>query len=227
MAISALNRAQGSAETAAHNIANVGTTGFKRRIEFSQLLAQADSVSLEQGSVIDFRSGHQVTTGNAYDLVISGEGFFVVRGANGEVYTRDGQFHRDPDGRLLNSVGQALQVESGGDLVLRGTGFRIATDGVVTEDGAVVARVAIVDFKDRQGLRPVGGAAFAASSDVAEPVDSPSLRQGALESANVATGDEMVSMMAALRRAETGQHLVQLYDDLMGRALSTFGQVTG
>ena len=45
-----------------------------------------------------------------------------------------------------------------------------------------------------------------------------------LETSNVNMGDEMVAMMEAVRRAETGQRLVTTYDDLMGRALNLFGQ---
>ena len=55
-------------------------------------------------------------------------------------------------------------------------------------------------------------------------VASPELRQGMIEGSNVALADEMVSMMDALRQAEGGAHLVQTYDDLMGRAISTLGQ---
>jgi flagellar basal-body rod protein FlgG len=36
-------------------------------------------------------------------------------------------------------------------------------------------------------------------------------------------GDEMVTMMATVRQAEGGARLVQIYDDLIGRAISTFG----
>jgi hypothetical protein len=34
----------------------------------------------------------------------------------------------------------------------------------------------------------------------------------------------MVALMEAVRRAETGQRIIGTYDDLMGRALSAFGQ---
>ncbi len=45
-----------------------------------------------------------------------------------------------------------------------------------------------------------------------------------LESSNVSLGDEMIGMMGALRSADTGARLVQVYDDLMGKAISAFGQ---
>ena len=50
------------------------------------------------------------------------------------------------------------------------------------------------------------------------------LRQGMVENSNVSIGDEMVAMTAAVRQTETGARLVQIYDDLLGRAISSFGQ---
>jgi flagellar basal body rod protein FlgG len=58
-----------------------------------------------------------------------------------------------------------------------------------------------------------------------EEAPSPSVRQGALESANVEMSEEVITMMAALRRAEAGARVVQAYDTLTGQALSTFGRV--
>jgi flagellar basal body rod protein FlgG len=40
----------------------------------------------------------------------------------------------------------------------------------------------------------------------------------------VALGAEMMTIMSALRQAQSGQHLMNTYDDLMGRAITTFGQ---
>ncbi len=47
-----------------------------------------------------------------------------------------------------------------------------------------------------------------------------------IEGSNVSLGEEMVSIMQSLRGAEAGQKLVNVYDDLMGRAISTFGQTS-
>ncbi len=55
-------------------------------------------------------------------------------------------------------------------------------------------------------------------------VSAPVIHQGALESSNVSNADEMIAVMAAIRRAEAGQRMANVYDDLMGRVLQTFGQ---
>ncbi len=49
------------------------------------------------------------------------------------------------------------------------------------------------------------------------------VRQGMLEGSNVTLGDEMTQSMVAVRQAESGARLIQLYDELIGRAVSAFG----
>jgi flagellar basal body rod protein FlgG len=172
----------------------------------------------------DFTPGRLSETGSQTDLAIAGEGFFVTRGGEATLYTRQGQFERDAEGRLTTGSGLVLQAEGGGDLIVPAGEFTVAADGTVTAGGAPIARIALVRFELPALLR--AGAAGGFSAGEAEPIAlaSPSVRQGMLEMSNVNTGDEMVAMMEALRRAETGQRLVTTYDELMGRALSLFGQ---
>jgi len=93
----------------------------------------------------------------------------------------------------------------------------------VLDGDTPVGRLAVVSFADTSVLRPIGAGLFSAPEDAAQPV-SAELHQGMLETSNVSTADEMVSIMAALRSAQSGQRVVQVYDDLMGRAVSAFGQ---
>lgn len=53
--------------------------------------------------------------------------------------------------------------------------------------------------------------------------DAAEVRTGMLEASNVTLGDEMTQTMVAMRQAESGARLIQLYDELMGRAAVTFG----
>jgi flagellar basal-body rod protein FlgG len=73
-------------------------------------------------------------------------------------------------------------------------------------------------------LQPLGGSAFTAAGEM-EEVAEPGLRQGMVEASNVTLSDEMTAMMATLRHAETGARLVTVYDELLGRAIQTLGQV--
>jgi len=152
-------------------------------------------------------------TNNPYDLALSGAGFFVLRTEAGALYTRNGQFTRDADGRLVDARGAVLQAD-GADLVLKDGEVEVTPEGVVLEDGQPVARLDIVELSDPASV----------DDGEARTAEAPGVRQGALEMSNVSTGAEMVQIMGALRRAEAGQRLAIVYDDLVGRAITTFGQ---
>lgn len=219
-----LSRAGQRAEVAAQNITNASTPGYRRRIGFDALLAAGTALRAESRTATDFGAGRLGQTGNLTDLAIAGDGFFAVRGEEELLYTRHGQFRRDDLGRLVNADGLALQTLEGGDLIVGDGDFEVSADGVVTRGGEPVGRIALYDFSDRAVLTPRGAGAFAAGAGEPIPADAPSIRQAMLEGSNVGMGDEMVAMMEALRRAETGQRLVNTWDDLMGRALNLFGQ---
>jgi flagellar basal-body rod protein FlgF len=243
IASSILTRAEQRVEIAAQNLANMTTPGYKARQPFADLITSAvDSPAvLSEGSrqdksATDFTNGKLQKTGNTFDLAISGSGFFVVRSADAVYYTRNGQFTRDGDGRLVNAAGMALQ-SSGGDVTLadRKTGpgnvagagsnsVTILGDGTILQGGQPISKLTLADFADTAVLQPAGDGIFTAPSGAAREVDNPQIHQGMLESSNVSTAGEMISMMAALRSAGTGQHVVQVYDDLMGRALTAFGE---
>jgi flagellar basal-body rod protein FlgF len=224
-----LARAEDRAEIAAQNITNASTPGYRRRVSFSEMMAPAQQASVARhgpvrsGAAADFTAGQLTETGSPTDIAIGGQGFFAVRGGEAILYTRQGQFRRDGEGRLVTAQGLVLQTVEGGDLVVGSAPFEIAVDGTVTRNGEPLARIALVDFEDRALLAANEGGAFSAGEAAPIAVARPAIRQGMLESSNVNMGDEMVAMMEAVRRAETGQRLVTTYDDLMGRALNLFG----
>ncbi len=229
IAASILSRAQQRVENAAQNMANMTTPGFKSHRQFLDMIdaaspaVQTDSLS-NSVNTIDFGDGKLQSTGNPYDIALSGSGFFTVRSGDSVRYTRDGQFHRDADGRLITSDGLALQSDAG-DVTVTGSDIKILRDGTVLDGNEPVARLVIADFSDKQQLVPSGAGLFEAPASAAREVASPVVRQGMLESSNVSTADEMITIMAAVRSAESGQRVVQVYDDLMGRALTAFGQL--
>jgi len=118
-------RAESDAMTAtSDNIANVSTYGFKReRAVFEDVLGRSvmGSSALAQaggGSRISqiqemWTQGALVTTGNPTDLALSGDGLFIergtVNGAQGQYYSRNGQFQVDHDGYLVSPEGLRLQ----------------------------------------------------------------------------------------------------------------------
>ena len=102
--------------TVADNIANAGTTGYKRSsIEFSTQVLDNATASYESGRVRSVarsaisQQGAIRGTNSGTDLAISGEGFFVVQDESGEFFlTRAGSFITDDSGNLLNAAGFAL-----------------------------------------------------------------------------------------------------------------------
>jgi flagellar basal-body rod protein FlgG len=219
-------RAEQRAEIAAQNIANASTPGYRRRVAFAEMLAAAPGAgaATQLSSAADFSAGQLVRTDSPTDLGIAGEGFFAVRSGEATLYTRQGQFRRDAEGRLATAQGMVLQSAEGGDVTVGDAPFEVAADGTVTRDGIPLARIALVAFDETGLLAPAGNGAFAAGDLASRPAEAAMVRQGMLETSNVNMGDEMVAMMEAVRRAETGQRLVTTYDDLMGRALNLFGQ---
>lgn len=180
-----------------------------------------------QASVIsDLSKGKLQNTGRSYDLALQGEGYFVVRSPNGEtLLTRAGQFTRDAAGRLATASGAVLQADGGGDLLLHSSAMVLSEDGTVLEEGAPTARLAIATPGDvPSAIHSLDGTYLAVDGQTA-PVAHPSVKQGALETSNVSNGTEMMTIMEAMRRAEAAQRLVTVYDDLLGRALQSFGQV--
>jgi flagellar hook protein FlgE len=102
--------------TVADNIANVGTTGYKRAsTEFSSLILQSGTSEYVSGSVesrvrnMIGEQGSMRFTTSTTDLAVKGEGFFVVQDSGAQAYlTRAGSFVKDANGNLVNASGYRL-----------------------------------------------------------------------------------------------------------------------
>jgi len=221
-------------ETVAANVANASTPGFKRSSTFQMVMmenAKAGAVSSGPATemtlrlMADFSSGDLSSTGAPLDLAIEGAGFFAVRTEDGIMLTRAGQFQRREDGRIVSAQGYALQDAAGGDLIVGVPDPRIMADGTVLEDNLPTGRIALSAVDDPAALVTSGGSLFSLPPEI-DTFEAPDgkVRQGMLENANVAMPAEMLETMEAVRQAESGARLVQLYDTLMGRAISAFGQ---
>ncbi|MBU3732427.1 MAG: flagellar hook-basal body complex protein, partial [Beijerinckiaceae bacterium] len=139
--LTGLNGAQADISAISNNIANVGTTGFKRsRAEFGDIFAtsplQAASSAIGSGTILksikqQFTQGNIEASLNALDLAISGQGFFALKPSltsTQTVYTRNGAFSVNNDRYVVDSQGQLLQV------------FPVNEDGSVIATGIQSAR---------------------------------------------------------------------------------------
>jgi flagellar basal-body rod protein FlgF len=210
----------------ANNVANVSTPGFRRQVSYVDVTSSLNPSERDLPVIAtrtDDREGHLQQTGAPLDLAVSGPGYFQLRSGEMTVYSRQGQFHRLEDGRIANAQGYVVQQAGGGDLVLDGDSAEILADGTVVEDERPVGRIALFTPGEEAQLEALTGSIFALTG-TAEEVEDPHLRQGMVEASNVTLGDEMVTMMAAMRQAEGGARLAMLYDELTGRAIQTLGQ---
>ncbi|WP_448383033.1 flagellar hook-basal body complex protein [Desulfosoma sp.] len=117
--VSGLNASATALTVVSDNIANVNTTAFKSNsVRFGDLVAgyystlsqdsdREGSGTAIMGIVTQFAQGPLISTTRWSDVAINGEGFFSVQvpGTTTIYYTRDGSFHMDKDGYLVNEMG--------------------------------------------------------------------------------------------------------------------------
>jgi len=115
-AVSGMSAQANRLSTVGDNIANAGTTGYKKSsTAFSTMVLPSTAGSYSSGGVqtnVRYSIAEQGTiqyTTSSTDLAISGEGFFIVQDANGTPYlTRAGSFQVSDSGELVNAGGYTL-----------------------------------------------------------------------------------------------------------------------
>lgn len=119
--LSGLKAAQTELSTVSNNVANVSSTAFKKsKVQFGDIFAAAPmqtttSVAGQgvrvQGVTQQFTQGTLETTDKTLDLAIAGEGYFAVKGDDGNVtYTRNGAFSVDLGRFAVDTTGARIQV---------------------------------------------------------------------------------------------------------------------
>lgn len=129
--LSGLDASSAALDVIGNNVANASTVGFKSgSAHFADLYAASLGIvgASQVGIGVDvaaiqqqFTQGNVTTTNNPLDLAINGGGFFRVSNAGDITYTRNGQFHLDKEGYVIN------------DQNLRLTG-NTATNGVISSN---------------------------------------------------------------------------------------------
>lgn len=166
----------------AHNLANIGTTGFKRdRADFATLAYQdvrvagqqstnetAYAVGLNLGTGVAVQGTSRIgtqgtlsTTGNSLDLALDGDGFFQVELPGGGVgYTRAGNFSLSAEGALVTAQGFAVQPQI--TIPQGAQSVSVAPDGTVSAilqgeaAPAELGQLTIASFINPNGLQASG-----------------------------------------------------------------------
>ena len=179
----------------ANNLANAGTTGYKRsRAIFEDLLYQnvrqvgaqsSQDTQLPSCLMIGtgvrvvateklFTQGNLAQTENMLDMAIQGRGFFQILLPDGtQAYTRDGSFQVDNQGQMVTSAGYILQPSV--TLPENALSVNIGSDGTVSVrqpgSSAVsqVGTIQLADFVNPAGLQPIGENLFLESNASGSP----------------------------------------------------------
>lgn len=223
---SSLQSAEQSHEVLAHNLAHANLPGYRRRIVVSEAFNDTLSRAAAESSGANaagiqattvhtvFEPGEPQFTGNSLDLALRGDGFFVLNGPNGPLYTRSGVFELSAEG-VLQSPGGLRVAGSGGDITVPAGASQITVrpDGAVMADAAEVGRLQLAHFKDPSVLRSAGSTLFEAPPGVQPEDGSSTVHQGYRELSNVQIVDELVQMIVAMRHYEAAERALRAMSD--------------
>lgn len=225
-----------------NNMTNVSTPGYKMdRIMQStfrdEMLYRYDRdgktavgtvsrMNIAQERVTDYTEGGIRETGDALDMGLTGNGFFVVDTGNGPVYTRDGSFNLDNEGYLtMPGVGRVQGTN--GAIRLTTDNVTIDKQGNITgvEDGQFFGRIQVVDFADYGQLTKITGSVFRANAAPQAAPQGTTITQSYLEDSNVSMAEEMTRMISSQRILQSSAQLLKIYDQLESKMV-TMGSAT-
>jgi flagellar basal-body rod protein FlgF len=222
-AATALDSSERNHEIVSHNLAHANVPGYRSRgvafETFDRALADAgQSVAGEglHGTAVErgfsnFQTGPVQHTGNPFDVALTGDGFFVVQGPQGPLYTRNGTFTLTNGGELRTQDGRQV-LGTAGPITLpeNAQEITVGRDGTIFADGSQIGQLQLARFSNPSVLEPVGTTLFAAPAGTApEPLADGRVQQGYREGANVQVVNEMVSMIAGMRHFEASQRALR------------------
>lgn len=218
--------------TVANNLANSSVPGFQKTLlavsgsEIRERTGATPSAQMITAGVErSTMPGPIKVTGNPNDFAISGEGYFSFQGPEGEtLYSRNGEFHVDSTGLLVNSMGYPVQGE-GGPITIESTlgPYSVSSDGVMSQDGQQVGKLGIYRFENTDALKTYQGLMFEDPEEAALPelIQQPTVYQGQIELSNVSPMSEMVSMIEISRAFEMSQKVIQQIDERQEKTIQT------
>lgn len=210
-------------EIVANNLANINTTGYKRELPFSEIMARFNNSPIKQ--MTDFSQGTLLFTSNPLDAAISGKGNFVLQNDKGSLeFTRNGRFRISEEGFLVNEQGFKVMGKKGAidflDFNNKDKTISIAKNGEIKIDNAVIDELKIVDLDNMQGLDRKEGLNFEVSNDEYKELEEGDfeIQQGYLEESNVNPVLEMQAMIDINKDFEASQKMVNFLDISLEKA---------
>ena len=222
----------------ANNIANANTTAFRNEsVLFEEFLVNTDPATTDIGNQIAFvqdrgvvrnlAEGEFTRTENELDVAISGKGYFQVVDPDGNIfYTRNGHFHMDQTGQIVNTKGYPVLDAFGKPLTvnLNDSTINIANDGTVTAASGRRGRIGVVRFDNEQDMESVGDSLFK-TSQTPTPTEKVKIVSGMLEGSNVEPVIELTKMVDVLRSYQSTAKLLETYEDLERKSIQQVGKL--
>jgi flagellar basal-body rod protein FlgF len=244
MAEGAMLVQQAQLQVISNNLANLRTTGFKRdhgvETSFAEKMiyelrpdpgtgkggtlrpigTAAHSVATQE-TVTSFFQGPLEATGRSLDFALVGNGFFMVEGEEGTLYTRNGRFFLDAERNLVTIEGYPVLGE-GGPIRFGEGEIEGRPDGAIFVGGAEAARLQIAVFGPDALIGKAGYSYF--TTDSAEDGEADyEILSGFLEGSNVSLIREMTALMTVRRSYEAAQKIMITYDQLLDKAANSLG----
>ena len=219
----------------AHNLANMDTTAYKvERPLFHTYLTSIRDVEgrhdnalmvNDYGMTRDMSEGALKSTDNPLDVAIQGKGYFMVRTADGEQYTRNGHFNLSSDGTLVTSDGDPVLDSNHSAITFAQdeTNLKIAQDGSISTSSGEKGKIGVVEFANEGDLQRVGGSLYSTTETPTTP-DTANVQQGMLEQSNVVPIVEMTTMIDVMRAYTQSSQMLKQSDDLNQQAINTLGK---
>lgn len=235
VAISAQMSLERRLTTIADNMANVNTVGFRAtEVKFDEMLAKtrndinAKIAYVSQGNdYLSTSSGGMELTSNPLDVAIRGDAWFSLETPEGQILTRDGRFTIREDGMLVSTNGYEV-LDAGGapiELTPNGPPPEISADGVISQDGIVVAQIGLFEADITAGYVRHANSAI---STVAQPqpiIDrqDTGIVQGYIEKSNVNGIAQMTQLIQVNRAFDSISSLIRDTESSFGEAIKTLG----
>jgi flagellar basal-body rod protein FlgG len=252
-----------------NNMANLNTAGFKQDRLVTTTFAEAVAVRQEirttgpkheiGGSVrgktaleikTDFAQGSLQETNRNLDFAISGGGFFTVQSQSadafgdekyyeGKYYTRNGHFQIDPDGYLIDGLGNyVLDIYDDPIAVERYDFVSDEFGNLFTAEGEYISTLGIFNPRNPDFLIKAEEYPFVILNEdiaMAENEDGELhlenleftgfIRQGYIERANTDIASQMAGLISASRSFQSMSQVVRAIDGLISRSVTEVGRV--
>jgi len=231
----------------ANNLANAGTTSFKKALAVFQdnrpydvengyprgdvpgnLNRSTGGITLAD-VVTDFSQAPLKETGGSLDVAITGPGFLQVADPQNQRFlTRNGSLAINSSGELvaqgsghhvLSAEGELITLTPGGGPV------QIAPDGTVSQTvngvSTPIAQLGLYAPASPGEMRKLGNSLYAPNGTVAPADAKTRVKQGFLEASGTNSVKEMLAMIQASRGFETNVNMIRYQDESMSRLLQS------